>query len=204
MVKASKFRLSELPLRPAQSGAIKSALTYLWYTPLHCFAGEFQLRLREIIRAPKSEIEIGKWRAGKVPKSDFPLFKNAYNLGSAFKWNVITFQALGAECRVLVVFNAGKQKYEAILGVMGSRGIMRVLCSYEYHASEPGWHCHATHDDSESLSNSFMRGPWVKRIPSAKKLHRQPKFAKFTIGDEVEALRFALRRYKIDQKGSLL
>ena len=84
------------------------------------------MRLREIIRAPKSEIEIGKWRAGKVPKSDFPLFKNAYNLGSAFKWNVITFQALGAECRVLVVFNAGKQKYEAILGVMGSRGINRI------------------------------------------------------------------------------
>ena len=163
------------------------------------------MHLKEVIRASKSDIQIGKnWRSGKVPKADFPLAKGAYNLGSAYKWNTITFQALGAECRVLVVFNEGKQKYEAILGVIGSRGVMRVLCTYEYHASEPGWHCHATHDDSESISNTFMRGPWVKRVPAARKMHRQGKYQSFRIGDEGAAIRFALKRYKIEEKGSLL
>jgi hypothetical protein len=162
------------------------------------------VHLKEIVRAPKDDIRIGHWRSGKVPRADFPLAKGPYNLGSAYKWNVITFQALGAECRVLVMFNQAKQKYEAILGVIGSRGVMRVLCSYEYHASEPGWHCHVTHDDSESLTNSFMRGPWVKRVPGAKKPHRLAKHIKFEIGDEAAAIRFATARYRIEKKGPLL
>jgi hypothetical protein len=61
------------------------------------------------------------------------------------------------------VFNEAKQKYEAILGVMAADKSLRILCSYEYHASEPGWHCHATHDDTVTLSHGFMRGPWMKR-----------------------------------------
>lgn len=162
------------------------------------------MRLRDIIRAPKDAIKIGQWRSGKVPRADFPLARGPYSVGSAFRWNVIAFQALGAECRVLVIFNAPKQIYEAVLGVIGSKGIMRVLCSYEYHASEPGWHTHATHDDSESLSNAVMRGPWVKRVPGTRKKHRLAKHKNFTIGDETEAIRFAIARYKIEKKGPLL
>lgn len=162
------------------------------------------MRLREIVRAPKDDINIGQWRSGKVPRAEFPLARGPYNLGTAYKWNVITFRALEAECRVLVVFNEAKQRYEAILGVMGPRGTMRVLCSYEYHASEPGWHCHATHDDSETLSHGFMRGPWVKRVPGPKKVHRLTKHPRFRIGDEAAAVRFAAERYRIEKKGPLL
>ena len=96
--------------------------------------GLSECRLREIIRAPKDDIKIGQWRSGKVPRADFPLARGSYNLGTAYKWNVITFHVLGTECRVLVVFNEGKQKYEAILGTMGARGdypcsvLVRVPC----------------------------------------------------------------------------
>ena len=161
------------------------------------------VNLRQIIRAPKDKIEIGQWRAGKVPRADFPMAKNAYGLGLSFKWNVVKFEALGVECRVLVVLNESKQKYEAVLGVMGPRGL-RILCTYEHHPSEPGWHCHATHVEVETLSQGCMRGPWIKRVPSPRKLHRNGKFPKFTIGNETDAIRFALARYKIEKKGTLL
>jgi hypothetical protein len=49
-----------------------------------------------------------------------------------------------------------------------------------------------------------MRGPWIRRVPGAKKPHRLAKHPKFRIGDETAAIRFATARYKIEKKGSLL
>jgi hypothetical protein len=104
---------------------------------------------------------------------------------------------------VLIVQHEAKQKYEAILGVMSANGL-RILCSYEYHASEPGWHCHATHDDVDTISCGAMRGPWIKRVPGMRKIHRPQKHRNFKIGDSDTAIRFAVRRYKIEKKGPLL
>ncbi|TCT05219.1 hypothetical protein [Aquabacter spiritensis] len=126
--------------------------------------------------------------------------KRAYGLGNSYRWCVVSFIALSMECKVLVVFNSGKQKFEAILGTIGS-GALRVLCSYEYHPSEPGWHCHATCDDVEKVPGGYMRGPWVKRIPHAKRTHRRQELG---ITDEQSAQRFALKFYRIEVKGSLL
>lgn len=164
------------------------------------------MRLKEIIRAPKSDIKIGeKWHVGKVPRADFPMARAAYGIGLSYKWNIITFRALGAECRVLVVTNERKQKYEAVLGVMSPTGQqLRILCTYEYHPSEPGWHCHATHDDSDTLTQGAMRGPWIQRVPTAGARHRPSRHHTVTIGDEREAIRLAIKRYRIEPKGTLL
>jgi hypothetical protein len=159
--------------------------------------------LLEVIRARKTKIRIGPWHSGKVPRADFPMAKNAYGLGSSFSWSVITFEALDHECKVLVVINEPKQKYEAVLGVMGPRGL-RILCTYDFHPSEPGWHCHATHDDASTLSQGCMRGPWIRRVPHAHRPHRKGKFARFKIGDQDAAIRFASARYRIEEKGTLL
>jgi hypothetical protein len=166
--------------------------------------GQETVRLKDIVRADKKDIKIGPWTAGKVPRADFPIAKKAYGLGNSFKWSVIRFKALESECRVLVVLNESKQKYEAVLGVMGADGTLRILCSYEYHATEPGWHCHATHDDASTLSHGFMRGPWIKRFPGAGKQHRLGKHPRFSIGDEGKAIHFAIDRFKISEKGPLL
>jgi hypothetical protein len=161
------------------------------------------VRLKDIVCASKDDIKVGQWRSGKVPRNDFPMAKSAYGLGSSFRWCVISFEALGVECRVLVVVNAPKQKYEAVLGVMASNGL-RILCTYEYHATEPGWHCHATHDDTDTLTIGCMRGPWIRRVPGARKNHRQTKFSNFQIADNDTAIRFAVSRYRIWSKGPLL
>jgi hypothetical protein len=161
------------------------------------------VRLRQIVAASKAKIEVGKWHTGKVPRADFPMAKAAYGLGNSYKWCVISFEAFDTECRVLVVLNESKQKYEAVLGVMGPNGL-KILCTYEYHPSEPGWHCHATHDDADTLNHGCMRGPWIKRVPGPRKLHRPNKHSKFHIGDPEAAIRFAVYRYKIWSKGPLL
>lgn|GEM_PF-1534451 len=158
------------------------------------------IRLRRIVQAPKSDIKVGAWHSGKVPKADFPIAKQAYGLGNSYRWCVISFMALGVECKVLVVFNFAKQKFEAILGAVGA-GALRVLCSYEYHPSEPGWHCHAACDNLAKVPNGYMRGPWVKRIPHAKRTHTRQDFQ---IKDELSARRFAFKCYGIEVEGSLL
>ena len=49
-----------------------------------------------------------------------------------------------------------------------------------------------------------MRGPWVERIPGARKRHRAAKHDNFVIGDETTAINFAVARYRIEEKGPLL
>jgi hypothetical protein len=46
-----------------------------------------------------------------------------------------------------------------------------------------------------------MRGPWVRRLPHAKRTHRSLDFG---IKDETAALRFALSYYKIESRGELI
>ena len=158
------------------------------------------LTLRTLIAAPKSGIRIGSWHNGKVPRADFPIARKAYGLGASFEWCIISLQPLGAEVRVLVIFHAGKQKYEAIFGVMSTNGA-RILCSYQYHPGEPGWHCHATCDDATQIPAGIFRGPWVSRIPRPNQPHRRNVFG---INDRERAVRFAQDVYGIFQKGDLL
>lgn len=160
--------------------------------------------LRRIVRAPKTEISIGRWVSGKVPRSDFHIAKSAYGLGNSYRWCVISFTATvkdqPVQCKVLVVVNFGKQKFEAILGV-GGNGPLRILCSYEYHASEPGWHVHAACDPVSKVPMGYMRGPWIKRVPHAKKPHSRQDF---DIENETKAQRVAFKCYGIRSKGPLL
>lgn len=74
------------------------------------------MELRDIVLADKSDIKVGPWHSGKVPKADFPIAKNAYRLGSLYEWCVITFEALGVEVRVLVVLNPGKKNIRPFSG----------------------------------------------------------------------------------------
>lgn len=158
------------------------------------------VELRKVIAAKKSAIKFGQWKNGKVPKADFPLAKEAYALGNAYQWCVITFAALEAEFRVLVMMNPAKEKYDAILGIMSPKGL-RILCTYQYHAGEPGWHCHATCDDASTIPVGVFRGPWVKRIPHSRKPHRRMEFG---VDSAVKAVRLAQEYYGIEVMGSLL
>lgn len=159
------------------------------------------MHLRALIGAAKSQIRVGEWRNGKVPRASFPLARKAYRLGSAFEWCVITFHALGHECRVLVIVNVAKESFKAIVGVVDEDTI-RVLCSYEFHPDvHTGWHCHACCDDTSDIPTGLMRGPWVRRLPGARRTHRRQNFG---IDGRSEAVRAAVDCYHLFEKGPLL
>src|SRR3546814_530908 len=101
------------------------------------------MRLQDLINAPKSDVHVGEWKKGKIPRADFPLSRarsKDYKYSSAYDWCVIRFRALGADCRVRVLLREGREIYYATLGVVEG-GDTKILCSYEYHGTEPGWHC---------------------------------------------------------------
>ena len=158
------------------------------------------IRLQEIVRASKSDIQTGSWHQGRVPRADFPIAKGSYDLGRSYQWCVIKFGALGFQCRVLVVLNAPKQKFQAFLGVLADARL-RILCCHEFHAGEPGWHCHASCGEVCKVPEGFMRGPWVRRLPAAKRTHRQ---LNFEVNDLNSAKQIAIDRYKIWTRGPLV
>src|SRR3546814_6406221 len=80
-----------------------------------------QMRLQDLINAPKSDVHVGEWKKGKIPRADFPLSRarsKDYKYSSAYDWCVIRFRALGADCRVRVLLREGREIYYATLGVV--------------------------------------------------------------------------------------
>jgi hypothetical protein len=117
------------------------------------------MKLRGLIGAVKSSVDTGEWKRGEIPRSKWPSRRaksKAYKYGPLYQWRIITFTAAGFDCRVLLLFNETKRIFRATLGVTMA-GETVTACDYEYHASEPGWHCHAKCDDLASLNLSFNR-----------------------------------------------
>lgn len=104
------------------------------------------MSLKRIIRAQKENLDTGKWSVGHVPRTAFPMSRlkdKRYRYGPEYSWRLIKFEACGYFCRVLILLNESKEILRARLGIE-INGDMVVLSDYEYHASEPGWHCHLT------------------------------------------------------------
>ena len=158
------------------------------------------MELRSVIAAAKVNIKVGSWKNGKIPKSDFPIAKSAYRLGNSYRWCIVGFDAMDETFRCAVVFNAGKVKYEAIFGFLVNQ-TLKILCSYQFHEGEPGWHCHATCKADANSTPGLMRGPWITRIPAASSRHRRMSFG---VDGEDKAVQIALARYRIETKGPLL
>ncbi len=136
------------------------------------------MNLRALISAPKSSVDTGEWRKGEIPRSQWPSRRaksKAYKYGPLYQWRIIRFDAAGHQCRVLLIFNAYKQIFRARFGVTAN-GETKALCDYEYHASEPGWHCHARCDDLAMIDPAATRFG-ARRIPAAGAFHRRVGFS---------------------------
>ena len=123
-------------------------------------------RVKDIVRAHKTDVAFTGWKSGGMPKLLFPLGRsgrNSLNL-RAFDWCGISFRALSSEFRMLIAVNFEKEEYYAHLGrVCG--GDTQMLCSYEFHATHPGWHVHAGCGDTALIPVGRYKGPWKRRIP---------------------------------------
>ena len=158
------------------------------------------MNIKEVVRALKTDIHVGDWRAGHIPRMTFPLSRvrdKHYKLGPAYRWRVIAFDCLRHRFRLLVVFNEEKQIYRATLATEVERDLI-VLCQYEFHASEPGWHCHVTFREADGLPMGITRSH-LRRWPSANSVPSRPEFGV----RESNAVGVAMTRFRISPVGPL-
>lgn len=135
------------------------------------------MKLKDIIKAPKTITAPGKWMAGKMPRAAFPLSKSgnkAYRLGNR-RWRVTEFQIGSAEFRLLINFNRSLQQYQAMLGLTHGTDT-KVLATLEYHGTHGSWHAHVCCESLDTVPSGIKRGPWVKRLPDARRYNRAEKF----------------------------
>jgi hypothetical protein len=159
------------------------------------------MRLKDVIRAEKADIEIGSWNSGHVSRSAFPLSrarKKNYRYGPSYDWAIVKFTALGARFRVLVLLNESKEIYRATLA-MDVPNDERALCQHEFHASEPGWHCHLHRMDIADVPDGVFRGNMQRWPGGGTILSRQ----EFGITKD-NAIGVALRFYRIEIRGPLI
>jgi hypothetical protein len=164
------------------------------------------MSLKSIIAAQKTGIRAGEWKGGTIPRAQWPSRKaksKAYKYGPLYKWRIISFYANGHECRLRVLFNKDAEIFRASLGVV-ENGDTKVLCEYEYHASEPGWHCHARCGDLADISSATIRYG-SKRVPDAGGKHRRTefKFGKAEMDDDT-AFSCAVSFFRVFEEGGLL
>lgn len=124
------------------------------------------MRIKDVIRAPKTDIAIRPWSTERMPRSAFPLGKSGkgLRLGAGFEWCTVLFSALGKQFRVVVAVDFNKVDYYAHLGqIVGTD--TKMLVSYEYHASHGGWHIHAGCGDMDLIPVGRYKGSWKRNIP---------------------------------------
>lgn len=156
------------------------------------------MNIKEIIRAKKTNVDLGKWSAGHIPRSAFPMSRvrdKRYKFGPEYSWRLVKFEALGNLCRILILLNESKEIMRARMGVEVNNDMV-VLCEYEYHASEPGWHCHVTLEDLASAPVGAAR--WEKT-----KWPRAPARRTFGV-DQTSALTLVAERFRFEAQGELI
>jgi hypothetical protein len=135
-------------------------------------------KTKDIRAANKNVLEWGRWENTKMPVSAFPLSRrrrNSFQLGTAYRWRLVRFEACDHRFRLLLAFSIAKEQYRATLALEVDRDLS-VLASYEFHGTHPGWHLLATCGEITTVPVGVMIGPWQRRMPKARSKHRATDF----------------------------
>ncbi len=161
--------------------------------------------LKDIIKAEKRVIDLGRWGQGHISRSAFPITSSKnkhYKYGPEYRWRVVKFECLNHTCRILLLLCEPRLIFRATLGVE-VEGSMCILCDHEFHNSEPGWHCHLTLEDlgtvAEIVKVGIRRGH-TTRWPKAKSKHSR---IEFTVS-EANAVSLAANLFRFEAQGSLI
>jgi hypothetical protein len=157
--------------------------------------------LAEFIRAEKTDLDEGNWQIGHISPSAFPLSKakkKHFKYGPEYKWRLVKFDCLGHRCRVLILFNANKLICRSTFAVECGNDLA-VLCTHEYHADHPGWHCHLVNEPHDKVAPGVIRSG-QRRWPKARSVHRQSEFGL----SEISALSHVAARYRFQAQGGLI
>lgn len=168
--------------------------------------------MQEVIRGRKTNISVGEWGSGKIPKANFPLSKagkKAWAFGPSWKWRFARFSCEGRDFVVRLLFNPDKMKVHAHLAMRSDRDLI-VLCSYEFHPDlVTGWHLHTLcgekNDIDAAPAGTLAHGPWVKRLPNARARHNDTAFGNDMAGGlDAWLWRRTMRFFRVEEKGELV
>lgn len=138
-----------------------------------------------------------------MPPSAFPMSKGpkrSYRLGSAFRWRIVKFTALGQSFRLLIAYRDDIEEYRSILG-MDVGGDTRLVAEICFHGTHPGWHAHADCGDVRNMPIGIQRWPERKRRPRGRAFHRSTTYVTaLSKMNDAHALEIAASRYNLHKK----
>lgn len=159
------------------------------------------MRVRDVIKAAKSEVETSDWYVGAIPPSEFKFNASQSSLKQplSWSWRSIRFTAMGARFCVLLRLAEGKRKFYASLATRDEKGLCRIVCSREFHeGDEPGWHCHAVLRCSQGKATWSHHG--MRRVPRG--VHDADSSG--VALDRRSVTRAAVEFYRLEEPGALL
>ncbi len=159
------------------------------------------MNIKDIIKAEKTDIDHGEWKSGHIPRSAFPMSKlknKRYRFGPEYKWRVVKFTVGALKGRVLILLNEGKEIYRARLAIEQNNDLV-VLCDHEYHANEPGWHCHFSSDELDTIEPGAARSHTTRWPQSPSSCSKQL----FAVSEK-SALTEAADRYRFHAQGTFI
>jgi hypothetical protein len=162
------------------------------------------MRAQDVINAQKDVFDWGTPKQGGMTASTFPLLKRrrqGLRLGNNFHWRLIRFTALQETFRVLITYHADIEHYTAYLG-MEVGADTRLVMEYAYHGSHPGWHTHVGCGDIRKLPVGMLRGPWLLRLPGARRFSRRKLYTRGGVMTDQIALQIAATRFNLHNTGS--
>lgn len=159
-----------------------------------------QLSVGDIIRANKSNVTIGHWETGTIPRAKFPLTRNKLSLGRGWKWRTVTFSALENEFIVLVAISCEKESYRATLAMKFGK-TLKVVCCHELHTDHRNWHCHLVRGNIHDTFPGVLRDKNLMSVwPS---FQRSGCTVPFDVSED-SALTIAAARYRFAKGGGFL
>ena len=157
--------------------------------------------LFEFVRAEKTSVDEGQWQSGHINPSVFPLSKakkKHFRFGPEYSWRLVRFACLGFKCRVLILFNGKKLICRSTFAVEVENDLV-VLCSHEYHADHPGWHCHLSLEQHDKVTPGLFRSG-QRRWPQARAAHARTEYGI----TQASALTHVAARYRFQAQGGFL
>lgn len=132
------------------------------------------MKLRRVINGQKRVTDLGAWKSGeKMPKTAFPLRASGFRLPGAFTWRIVRFQCGEEAYRLLMAYRIDLSKAVFYLGREVNTELL-VMCRYEFHQTEPGWHMHCLCDDAGKPVGRLACED--KRVPHWESFHRDLEF----------------------------
>lgn len=161
------------------------------------------MRVQDIIQGQKDILDWGVPKQGGMAASVFPMLKRrkgGLKFGTNHRWRLIRFETAGETFRLLVVYHVAVDEYVAYLGMEVGQDT-RLIMEFAYHGTHPGWHTHVGCGDVAQLPVGMLRGPWMRRLPNARRFSRRRHYTPSGgIMTDQMALQIAANRFNLHSK----